>query len=60
MAANGPMPPNSSNRSASAPEIAVTGQPNSVRSGSSITPGTPSAADVESITRKVTAAMTHP
>ena len=54
------MPPNSIRRSANAPEIAVTGQPNSVRSGNSITPGTPSAADVDSITRKVTAAITHP
>ena len=59
-AANGATSPNSSSRSASAPEIWPRSQPNSPFSGSSSTPGMPIAAAVASMVRKVTATTAHP
>ncbi len=58
-AANGPSRPNSANRTANTDESWSVLQPNSRLSGCSIAPGRPSAAEVVSIARKVTAAMTQ-
>jgi hypothetical protein len=59
-AANGPMSPNSTRRVARAEEIAAVDQPNSRCSGSSSTPGAPTAAAVTSMVRKVVATTTQP
>ena len=58
-AANGPIRPNSAKRSARAEEIWLVDQPNSCASGCSIAPGRPSAADMNSIVRKVSPAITQ-
>jgi hypothetical protein len=54
------MRPNSSNRTAMAEEMAAVDQPNSRCSGSSSTPGAPTAPAVTSIVRKVAATTTQP
>jgi hypothetical protein len=59
-AANGPMSPNSSNRIARAEEMAAVDQPNSRCSGSSNTPGAPTAPAVTSMVKKVAATTTQP
>jgi hypothetical protein len=59
-AANGPMSPNNSSRSARAEEIAAVDQPNSRCSGNSKTPGAPTAPAVTSMVRKVVATTTQP
>ncbi len=59
MAANGPIRPNSTKRTASADEICSTSQPNSFDSGCSSAPGRPSAADEVKAVRKVMATITH-
>jgi len=56
-AANGPSSPNSAKRTANTDESWSVVQPNSLLSGCNIAPGRPSAAEVVSIARKVTAAI---
>ncbi len=59
-AANGPMSPNSSRRSAKPAEMAAVDQPNSRCRGSSSTPGAPTAPAVTSMVRKVVPTTTQP
>ncbi len=59
-AANGPISPNSSNRTASAKEMSAFAQPNSRCSGSRITPDAPIAPAVASMMRNVMATTTQP
>jgi hypothetical protein len=58
-AANGPSKPNSAKRTANTDDSWSVVQPNSLLSGCSIAPGRPRAAEVVSIAKKVTAAITH-
>ncbi|CAM8654470.1 hypothetical protein MCEMIE4_03078 [Sphingobium cupriresistens] len=59
-AANGPMPPNSRNRIASAPLISAALQPNSFCNGTIRTPGAPTAPATTSMVRKVVPATAQP
>ena len=59
-AAKGAMSPKSSRRMASALEICAVSQPNSFVSGRMSAPGTPTAPEVASAVRKVTATTTQP
>ena len=59
MAANGPSRPNRAKRTANTEDSWSVVQPNSLDRGLSMTPGRPSAADVVSIAKNVTAAMTQ-
>jgi hypothetical protein len=58
-AANGPSRPNSAKRTANTDDNSSVDQPNSCDSGRNMAPGRPSAAEVVSIAKKVTPAMTH-
>ncbi|MNT56831.1 hypothetical protein D3C72_1941650 [compost metagenome] len=59
MAANGPIKPNSTKRTARAEEICSASQPNSRLRGCINAPGKPSAADEVNAVRKVMATMTQ-
>jgi hypothetical protein len=60
IAAKGPSSPNRAKRTANTDDSWSVLQPNSLLSGSSIAPGSPSAADVVSMATKVTPATTQP
>jgi hypothetical protein len=59
-AENGPIRPNSPNRTARANEMSAFDQPNSACSGSIITPAEPKTPAVASIVRKVAIATAQP
>ncbi len=60
IAANGPIRPKSTKRTANTDESCSVLQPNSLLSGGNMAPGRPSAAEVVSMAMKVTAATTQP
>ena len=59
IAANGPRTPNNAKRTANTDESSSVDQPNYLLRGCNIAPGKPRAAEVVSIAKKVTAAMTQ-